>query len=67
MKGKVKWFNGVKGFGFIEKEDGSGDVFMYHSVIKKEDRKKLKEGDAVEFEAADSDKGQKATSVAKAQ
>jgi len=50
MRGKVKWFNDQKGYGFIAKEDGSGDVFVHFSTIKSEGFKSLAEGDAVEFE-----------------
>ncbi|MDH5174178.1 MAG: cold-shock protein, partial [Elusimicrobiota bacterium] len=60
MKGKVKWFNESKGYGFIEKEDGSGDVFVHFSSIQSEGFKTLHEGEVVEFEIVDSDKGPKA-------
>jgi len=65
MKGKVKWFNESKGYGFIEKEDGSGDVFVHFSAIKSEGFKTLHEGERVEFEIVDSDKGPKAVNVVK--
>ncbi len=65
MKGKVKWFNESKGYGFIEKEDGSGDVFVHHSSIQSENIKSLAEGEQVEFDVVDSDKGQKAENVKK--
>ena len=65
MKGKVKWFNESKGYGFIEKEDGSGDVFVHFSSIESEGFKTLGEGDQVEFEVVDSDKGPKAANVKK--
>ncbi len=65
MKGKVKWFNDSKGYGFIEKEDGSGDVFVHHASIKGEGFKTLSEGDEVEFEVVESDKGPKAENVTK--
>jgi CspA family cold shock protein len=65
MRGKVKWFNDQKGYGFIAKEDGSGDVFVHFSSIKSEGFKSLAEGDAVEFEIVDSDKGPKAANVSK--
>ncbi len=65
MRGKVKWFNDQKGFGFIAKEDGSGDVFVHFSAITSEGFKSLAEGDAVEFEIVDSDKGPKAANVTK--
>ena len=66
LKGKVKWFNDQKGYGFIAKDDGSGDVFVHFSSIKGEGFKSLAEGDAVEFEVVDSDKGPKASNVMKA-
>jgi cold shock protein len=65
MRGKVKWFNDQKGYGFIAKEDGSGDVFVHFSSIKSEGFKSLAEGDAVEFEIVDSEKGPKAANVSK--
>ena len=66
MRGKVKWFNDQKGYGFIAKDDGSGDVFVHFSAIKGEGFKSLAEGDAVEFEVVDSEKGPKAANVVKA-
>lgn len=65
MKGKVKWFSDQKGYGFISKDDGSGDVFVHFSSIGGEGYKSLAEGDAVEFEITDSDKGPKAANVVK--
>lgn len=65
MKGKVKWFNESKGYGFIEKEDGSGDVFVHFSSIQSEGFKTLHEGEVVEFDIIDSDKGPKATNIRK--
>lgn len=66
MRGKVKWFNDQKGYGFIAKDDGSGDVFVHFSAVKGEGFKSLAEGDAVEFEVVDSEKGPKAANVVKA-
>jgi CspA family cold shock protein len=63
--GKVKWFNDQKGYGFLAKEDGSGDVFVHFSVIQGEGFKTLAEGDNVEFDVVDSDKGPKAANVRK--
>lgn len=61
--GTVKWFNDKKGFGFIEQE-GGGDVFVHHSVIKSEGYRTLKEGQRVEMDVKDGDKGLQAENVA---
>lgn len=61
-KGIVKWFNGSKGFGFIEQEDGT-DVFVHYSAIKSEGYKTLDEGAQVEFEVVDGQKGPAAANV----
>jgi cold shock protein len=66
LKGKVKWFNNQKGYGFITREDGAGDVFVHYSAVTGNGFKSLAEGDAVEFEVVDSDKGPKAANVSKA-
>ncbi|MBI5574331.1 MAG: cold shock domain-containing protein [Elusimicrobia bacterium] len=65
MRGKVKWFNDSKGYGFLAKDDGSGDVFVHFSAIGGDGFKSLAEGDAVEFDVVDSDKGPKAANVKK--
>lgn len=65
MRGKVKWFNESKGYGFIEREDGSGDVFVHYSSISGDGFKTLAEGDVVEFEVVSSDRGPKASNVMK--
>jgi CspA family cold shock protein len=65
VRGKVKWFNDQKGYGFIAKEDGSGDVFVHFSAVQSEGFKTLAEGDNVEFDVVDSDKGPKAANVKK--
>jgi len=62
VKGKVKWFNEKKGFGFIEREEGD-DVFVHFSAIKGEGFKTLSEGQAVEFEVIQGDKGPQAADV----
>jgi len=63
-KGKVKWFNDAKGYGFITSEDGK-DVFVHHSVIQGEGFKTLREGQDVEFEITKGPKGDQATNVVK--
>jgi len=65
MRGKVKWFNDQKGYGFISQDDGSGDVFVHFSAVQGEGFKSLSEGDPVEFEVVDSDQGPKAAHVVK--
>ena len=62
-KGKLKWFNDQKGFGFIQSDDGGEDVFVHHSVIQMEGYRTLQEGQPVEFEVESGAKGLKATSV----
>jgi CspA family cold shock protein len=64
-KGRVKWFNENKGYGFIEQENGE-DVFVHYSVIDMDGYKTLLEGVEVEFEAVHGDKGWQATKVIKA-
>ncbi|RKX69725.1 cold-shock protein [candidate division WOR-3 bacterium] len=61
--GVVKWFDGRKGFGFITKEDGSGDVFVHYSDVLGDGYRTLREGDRVKFEIVNSPKGEKAVSV----
>ena len=61
-RGKVKWFNDAKGYGFIEQEGGD-DVFVHFSAIQMEGFKTLQEGQAVEFEIKDGDKGLHAANV----
>ena len=63
MKGKVKWFNEKKGFGFITPEKGDKDVFVHFSDITATGFKNLTEGDLVEFETTQDMKGDKATNV----
>lgn len=61
-RGKVKWFNDQKGFGFIEQE-GGGDVFVHYASIGGDGFKSLAEGDEVEFELTQGPKGPKAENV----
>ncbi|RSK26272.1 cold-shock protein [Bacillus sp. HMF5848] len=63
-RGKVKWFNSEKGFGFIEREDGD-DVFVHFSAIQSEGFKSLDEGQEVEFEIEQGQRGPQATNVHK--
>ncbi|MFQ5587686.1 MAG: cold-shock protein [Nitrospiria bacterium] len=62
VKGKVKWFNEKKGFGFIERDEGD-DVFVHFSAIQGEGFKTLSEGQAVEFEVIQGEKGPQASDV----
>ncbi len=63
--GKVKWFNDQKGYGFITPEDGSKDLFVHYQEIVGDGFKTLAEGQEVEFEIVDSEKGPKAVKVSK--
>ncbi len=65
MKGTVKWFNNAKGYGFIGRDDGP-DVFVHYSAITSEGYKSLQEGDQVEFEITQGQKGPQAANVTKA-
>ncbi len=61
--GAVKWFNAEKGYGFITPEDGSKDVFVHHSAIQAEGFRSLNEGDKVEYEVTQGQKGPQASNV----
>jgi len=65
IKGKVKWFNDAKGYGFIEQEGGE-DVFVHFSAIQMDGFKTLAEGQVGEFEVKQGDKGLHATNVVRA-
>ena len=64
MQGSVKWFSPEKGYGFIEKDDGE-DVFVHYSAIQEEGFKTLDEGQNVEFEVVEADRGPQAANVVK--
>ncbi|HHM24090.1 MAG TPA: cold-shock protein [Bacteroidetes bacterium] len=64
QRGKVKWFNETKGYGFIEQEDGP-DVFVHYTAIVGEGFRTLNEGDEVEFEVKEGEKGLQALRVVK--
>lgn len=63
-KGKVKWFNPEKGFGFIEREEGK-DVFVHFSAIDMDGYKSLEEGTEVQFEVIEGAKGPQASNVSR--
>ncbi|HOC02315.1 MAG TPA: cold shock domain-containing protein [Candidatus Ratteibacteria bacterium] len=63
-KGKVKWFNNAKGYGFVERENGE-DVFVHYTAIMGDGYKTLEEGATVEFEVVQGKKGLQATNVVK--
>ena len=63
--GTVKWFNSEKGYGFITQSDGSPDVFVHFSAIQSSGFKSLAEGDQVEFEIVQGQKGPQAADVVK--
>ncbi|HHW79882.1 MAG TPA: cold shock domain-containing protein [Acholeplasmataceae bacterium] len=64
MTGIVKWFDSDKGYGFISTEEGK-DIFVHFSAIQTDGFKTLAEGDQVEFDVTDSDRGQQAANVVK--
>ena len=64
MTGRVKWFNNAKGYGFIGRDDGA-DVFVHYSAIVGDGYRSLQEGDTVEFEITQGEKGAQAANVVK--
>ncbi len=62
-KGTVKWFNADKGFGFITPDEGSADLFVHHSEIKSDGYATLADGQTVEFEVGEGQKGPCAKNV----
>ena len=65
ITGTVKWFNDSKGFGFLTREDGEKDVFVHHSAIQAQGFKSLAEGEKVEFDVVQGQKGPAAENVVK--
>jgi CspA family cold shock protein len=65
MTGTVKWFNDAKGFGFITRDDGQKDCFVHHSGIQGQGFKSLAEGERVEFDVVQGQKGPAAENVKK--
>ena len=63
LKGKVKWFNGTKGYGFIEREDKEKDVFVHSSAVRDAGLNQLDEGQEVTFEVENGEKGPSAVSL----
>ena len=65
LKGKVKWFNGTKGYGFIEREDKEKDVFVHASALRESGLRHLNEGDELTFEVETGEKGPSAIKLQK--
>ena len=65
-KGKVKWFNNAKGYGFIQGDETEDDIFVHHTSIQADGYRTLSEGEAVEFELIQGPKGFKAENVVRA-
>jgi CspA family cold shock protein len=65
LKGKVKWFNGTKGYGFIEREDKEKDVFVHSASVREAGLKYLNEGDELTFDVENTDKGPSAVNLQK--
>jgi len=65
LKGKVKWFNGTKGYGFIEREDKEKDVFVHFSAVQNSGLKYLKKDEQLTFEVENDEKGPSAVNLQK--
>ena len=65
LRGTVKWFNGKKGFGFIEREDKEKDVFVHASAVRSANMKFLNEGEKIEFTLEETEKGPSAVNLKK--
>ena len=65
LKGKVKWYNGKKGYGFIEREDKEKDVFVHASAVREAGLRFLNEGDEISFEVESGEKGPAAVKLQK--
>lgn len=65
IKGKVKWFNPTKGFGFIEREDKDKDVFVHVSAVRAAGLDQLNDGEEISFDVEDGPKGPNATNLQK--
>ena len=65
LKGKIKWYNSKKGYGFIEREDTEKDVFVHASAVREAGLKFLNEGDELTFDVEDAEKGPAAVNLQK--
>jgi len=65
MEGRVKWFSAEKGYGFIERDDGAGDVFVHFTAIQTEGFRTLNEGERVSFDIVQGPKGLQAANVSR--